>query len=87
MYVHLEVIFDKAFLPVDKIDSKIFIHINLLVRNDSPLWTFYPAVRLIFASEMKFNEIIIIDKKLVNYHFWHFNISVFAIGYFCLQSL
>ena len=45
------------------------------------------AIRLIFASEMKFNEIIIIDKKLVNYHFWHLNISVFAIGYFCLQSL
>ena len=43
MYVHLEVIFDKAFLPVDKIDSKIFIHINLLVQNDSRLWTFYSA--------------------------------------------
>ena len=41
MYVHLEVIFDKAFLLVDKIDSKIFIHINLLVQNDSQLVTFY----------------------------------------------
>ena len=40
IYVHLEVIFDKAFLPRDKIDSKTFIHINLLVRCDWAILTF-----------------------------------------------